>query len=32
MIPVLKGVAIVFSAFIKPSWSPWVFTPYGVDH
>jgi len=32
IIPVLKSVAIVFSAFVRPSQSPWVFTPHSVTH
>ena len=32
IIPIFKSVAIIFSAFIRPSQSPRVFTPYSVNY
>ena len=32
IIPILKSIAIIFSTFVRPSQSPRVFTPYGVNH
>ena len=32
IIPILRSIAIIFSAFVRPSQSPRVFTPYGVNH
>ena len=32
IIPILKSIAIIFSAFIRPSQSPRVFTPYSVNY
>ena len=32
IIPILKSITIIFSTFIRPSQSPRVFTPYGVNY
>ena len=32
IIPILRSITIIFSAFVRPSQSPRVFTPYSVNH